>query len=462
VTVARNSPCPCGSGRKHKRCCLAEEKRAAREARFDQAVGRRIQDWSAEVAGDEIGAALEDFADHDRTMSDSDMQIFATWFNNDRELSGGGTPAERYAARADLPADEREAALRIATATLGLHRVLAVEPGHWIVLEDIVRGTRARVRSANVSHDGVRWDILLGRVMAGEPPSLWGPVWFFEPNDEPELLAELRRIAGAKGGSAEDIADLSAAFRDGALELMRFRPPSWSVKPSFFTPEGDPMMHGQATWRVRKPALARDRLRDFGGLTPDEPLEIEITVRRDRLLAEDRPPLPERALVIEAEYVDDGDSIPIARVWLEGAELHVEAMSAKRLDQAIEAVETDFGDIAEWEERDLTPIEDRLEERRESGPGVDDEAPLALRPAEERRLLSGFMTDRMRRWLDEPLPALDGETPREAVAAGRREEVIRLVRGVENHADRARRRGEPGAEVAWLRAELAISDELAA
>jgi hypothetical protein len=85
-----------------------------------------------------------------------------------------------------------EAASRIATAKLGLHRVLAVEPGHWIVLEDIVRGTRARVRSANVSRDAVRWDILLGRVMDGEPQSLWGPVRFFEPRDEEELLAELR------------------------------------------------------------------------------------------------------------------------------------------------------------------------------------------------------------------------------------------------------------------------------
>ena len=35
-------------------------------------------------------------------MDDNDIQIFATWFHKDRELAGGGTPAERYAARADL------------------------------------------------------------------------------------------------------------------------------------------------------------------------------------------------------------------------------------------------------------------------------------------------------------------------------------------------------------------------
>jgi hypothetical protein len=460
VAVARNNPCPCGSGRKYKRCCLAEEKRARREARVDEAVGRRIQDWSAEVAGDEISAALKQFVGSDRTMSDSDVQIFGTWFNNDRELAGGGTPAERYAARPDLRADEREAASRIAAARLGLHRVLAVEPGHWIVLEDIVRGTQARVRSTNVSREAVRWDILLGRLMEGEAPSLWGPVRFFEPHDEPELLAELRRLTGTD--DAEDGADLSVAFRAGALELMRFKPSSWSVTPSFFTPEGDPMAHGRARWRVSEPAVTRDRLRAFGDLLPDESPEMEITVRRDRLLTEDRPALPQGALVIEAERFDDRDSIPIARLWLEGADLCVEAMSEERLDLAIEAVDTDFGDIAELVGRDVTPIEECLEERRESKADVADEAPSDLSPAQERHLLGSFMTDRMRRWLDEPLPALDGETPREAVEGERRHEVVRLVRGLENQADRARRRGEPAAEVSWLRSELVIEDELAA
>ena len=458
MAVARNNPCPCGSGRKYKRCCLAEEKRTAREARFDDAVGGRIQDWSTKVAGDEISAALEEFGGPNRTMSDSDTQIFATWFSCDRELPSGGTPAERYAARPDLPADEREAASRIAAAALGFHRVLAVEPGHWILLEDIVRGTQARVRSTNVSGDAVRWDILLGRLMDGETPSLWGPVRFFEPHDEPELLAELRRLSGADEGGA----DLSVAFRNGALELMRFKPSSWSVSPSFFTPEGDSMADGQATWRVSEPTVARDRLRVFGNLLPDEPPEIEITVRRDRLLTKDRPALPQGALVIEAERLDDRDSIPIARLRLEGAELCAEAMSEERLDLAIEAVDTDFGDIAELVERDVTPIEERLEGHRESGVDVADGTPSGLSPAQEQYLLGSFMTSRMRRWLDEPLPALDGETPREAVAGERRDEVVRLVRGLENHADRARRRGEPGAEVSWLRTELAIEDELAA
>lgn len=38
----RNAPCPCGSGLKYKRCCLAAESRERETARFDDAAGKRI------------------------------------------------------------------------------------------------------------------------------------------------------------------------------------------------------------------------------------------------------------------------------------------------------------------------------------------------------------------------------------------------------------------------------------
>lgn len=429
--------------------------------RLDEAVGRRIQGWAAETLAEEIDVALEEYMGPERAMDDGDLQVFSTWFHNDRELRGGETPAERYAARADLSAEEREAAARLAAARLGLHRVLAVEPGEWIALEDVVCGTRTRVRSASVSRDVVSWDILLGRVMAGDPQSLWGPVRLFAPDEEPELLAELRRLAGVDGAGAR--ADLEAALREHGLDLIRFRPPSRDLERSYFTPEGDPMAHGRATWEVHEPAVARERLRAFGGLAPGEPLEVTLTVGRDRLLAEGRPPLPEGALVIETTCIGDEENVPVATVRMEEGELRVEAMSEARLRQAIEAVDSDFGDIAELVGREVTPIERLLEERAHSAPeDVDDVPPAPLGPAERAGLLSDAMAEWMHRWLDEPLPALGGESPREAAGGERRGEVVKLLRGIENRAERAARRGEPGVDAAWLRGELALDDELAA
>lgn len=459
ASVSRNSACSSGSGQKYKRCCLARDERAAQAARFEDAVGRRLQDWASQALGDEIGAALEEFVGPERTMYDDDIQIFATWFHNDLELAGGDTPAERYSELPALAADERAAALRIAGARLGLHRVVAVEPGRWLVLEDIIDGTRVRARSQNVSREAVRWDILLARVMVGDPPSLWGPTRFFEPSDEPELLAELSRLAGAACEHPDDAA-LSLALRSNALGLMRFTPPSRSIERSFFTLEGDPVAHGQAMWELPDPAAARERLRVLGDLLPGEPLELSVTAPREKLVKH-RPELPPGAVVLEAGAIDDLGSVPIATLRLEGAELHAETMSEKRLGQVIEIVAHDFGELAALSDREVVPIEQRLNERR-STPQCSADSSTGLTPDDERRVLGTYMTERMRLWLNEPQPQLGGRTPREAVAGECRAEVIRLVRGIENDAERSRRRGESFAEVDWICAELGIEDELAA
>jgi hypothetical protein len=406
---------------------------------------------------DEIGAALDQFAGPERVMDDTDVQMFTAWFHSDRELRGGGTPAERYAASSELSADERAVASRIAAARLGIHRVLAVEPGVSMLLEDVVSGGRVEVRSETVSRDAVRWDTLIGRVMDGDPPTLWGPARVLEPADEPSLIAELERLAGDSVSRIRDGVD--HVFRVHALELMRYRPPRWDVEPSFFTVEGDPVVRGSATWSVKDRREVRERFRVLGRLTPHDPLEMDITAPRDRLVAE-RPPLPEGAIVIEAS-AGDLDTVSVAALRLEGGHLSVEAMSEARLDYAIDIVASDFDQLVEFSHREVVAIEPLLAEHRQAPSRAGKRSSSGPPPAEERRIVAGFMTEHMRRWLDEPHPQLGGCTPRLAVAGEHRVDLAGLLRGLENRSERARRRGEPFADVAWIREELGL-DELAA
>lgn len=333
-------------------------------------------------------------------MGDDDLQIFATWFHQDRELADGASPAERYAARADLSQAERAAAGRIAAARLGLHRVLVVEPGCWLSLEDLVTGARARVRSPNVSSDAVRWDILLGRVMPGDPPSLWGPTRFFEPGDEPELLGELERLASAHGGGVDE-PSLSAALRGHALELLRFTPARCSAEPSFFTLEGDPVAFASATWRVAHRYAVEARLRAVGGLRSDEPIEIDITAPRDALVA-DRPALP-----------------PVRHRARGGQHRRIRRRPPRHPSPSRggAARRDDVGGTARASHRDCR-ARPRGPHRAgrpggHVGGGGAGAAPIGVAglvrrlirdwvSVAERRLLGDFMTDRMRRWLDEP------------------------------------------------------------
>lgn len=316
--------------------------------------------------------------------------------------------------------------------------------GRSLVLAELAGGGTTEVRSPHVSREAIRWDVLLGRIMDGDPPTLWGPTRFFQASEEAEVRAELLRLEGAPRG-------------ERALALMRILPPSRTAEPSFFTLEGDPVAFASAAWEVRDRAAAAERMRELGGLEREDPLEMDITAQRAALVAE-RPPLPLGAIVLEASPVGAIDTIPIATLRLEGSELHGEAISEERLEWMLEIVAADFGELVELRRRVVEPAG--------ASPATPDARRARAQPerleAAELTLAGHFVNERMRRWLDEPHQALDGRTPREAVGGESRTEVVRLLRVIENGAERARRRGEPGVDVARLRNELGQGDELAA
>lgn len=455
--TARNAPCPCGSGRKYKHCCLLEEERLARQARDDNRVGRSISDWSVEQFGDELAEAFEEFHPESHRIGERDLALLLTWFNSDRELSGGRAPLAHYLARPDLDPDERDVAERIAAARLGLYRVRAVVPGHSLELENLLTGALIAVASQTVSCEVVRWDVVLCRVMPAEPvATLWGPVLVYAPDEEAELLAELERLAAAYGLS-RDPAGLSDVFRLASRELLRFMPPSRSVEPSLFTAEGDPVVAARATWSLVDP--------DDAFMVLDAPPELlwvgesedgtgecfQLTGDRAELLAR-RPPLPPNALFFVSSYAGFPDRIGTGTFVLAGCELRFDAISEQRLEHALELVSRRLAGNAELLDREVAPFDLDRPERIH-----------ALGPTEEDVQAAGYLDQYLRRWLDEPLERLDGATPRAAARIPKlRNELELLLRAIENRAEYARRAGAAWPHVGWLWDELDLTTQLAA
>ena len=457
ATIGRNAPCPCGSGRKYKQCCNAEAERLAQQAREDNRVGGAIADWSVHEFGEELALAFEEFHPEGRRIEERDFELLLTWFNSDRELEGGGTPVERYLACPDLDPGEREVVERIAAARLGLHHVRAVAPGRSVELEDILTGAPTLAASQTVSHEVVRWDLLLCRLMPGQPfGSLWGPVLVYAPDEEPELLAELGRLADAYSLS-RDQAGLAEVFRVASRELLRFVPPGRLVEPRYFTAEADPIVCARAAWSLADPDAA------FVALdTPPELLWVgesddgtgecfQLTTDRAGLLAR-RPPLPPNALFFESSYAGFPDRIGIGTFVLAGFELRFDAISEQRLEHALELVSRRLTGNAELLRRDVVPFDlDRPEREQVFG------------PAEEDVLASDYIEPYLRRWLDEPLARLEGATPRTAAGIPKlRDDLELLLRMIENRAAHARRAGAAWPDVAWLWDELDLTKQLAA
>jgi hypothetical protein len=187
-----------------------------------------------------------------------------------------------------------------------------------------------------VSHEVVRWDLVLCRVMPGGPvASLWGPVLVYAPDEEPELRAELARLAEAHGLS-RDLGGFIEVFRAASRELLRFVPPSRLAEPSYFTAEGDPIVSASAVWRLADPDAA------FVALdTPPELLWVgesedgtgdcfQLTADRNEFLAR-RPPLPPNALYFESSYAGLPNRIGTGTFVLAGCDLRFDAISEQRV-----------------------------------------------------------------------------------------------------------------------------------
>jgi hypothetical protein len=463
----RNAPCPCGSGRKHKQCCLGRAQEQRRLGRATEAVWERVQEWTIANHPEHLDAAIDEILGDERTITPEAGDLLCSYVHLDRQLPGGGTPVERFAELSALDDVERTAARTLTRARLGLWRVRAVDPGLSIDLEEIFGDRVVGVRSQNVSRGAARWDVLLGRIIEGaHGHELWGPAAIFTAAEEEEIVAEIERLADGRSTPP------SAVFRLCAAELLRFAPPSRATPPSFFTFEGDEVVAAYARWVLEddEAGVALERhpdLVDIADTEDDEGICLEWTAPRVELAAR-RPELPPRAVVLESTpvFVDPGECrvtgdssrIGLGTFELRPRELTFDAISAQRLSGAIALVAGTIGSRARLVEQRVEPLEAASRSGQPSAVAASNEETI---PTEIRDAVIAALIDaRFHRMLDEPDPRFDGLTPREAARSPRhRPGVERWLRTLENTAAHGGAPVEAAPDVAMLRGELDMPDE---
>jgi hypothetical protein len=462
ATSGRNAPCPCGSGRKHKHCCLDRAAEGRRLGRVTEAVWARMQEWTIANHPAHLEAAVDELVGDERRIRPATGDLLCSYVHLDRELAGGGTPAERFAELATLTEVERAAARTLLQARLGLWRVRAVAPGVSIDLEEVLGERVVTVRSANVSRGCARWDVLLGRVIRGvEGHELWGPAAIFTAAEEEELVGEILRLA------AERSIEPGGVFRACAAHLLRFTPPSRTTPPTVFTFEGDELAAAHARWVLEdhdaaEALEAHPDLIDTAETDDGEGICLEWTCPR-RELAARRPELPPSAVLVESApvFVDpeegramtDASRISLGTFVLRPRELTFDAISVERLDGAIALVVQTVGRRARLVERRVEPLETGGQP-----PAADDDP--AVPPDVREAIVGGFARARFLRMLDEPDPRFDGLTPREAARSARHgPDVERWLRTLENSAAHGAAAEGVAPDVPLLRAELNMPDE---
>lgn len=483
--VGRNAPCPCGSGRKYKKCCLLKESRAPIQS---QPIGpdRRLRDRLIEyvqrsLPRAEVDRAMQEFfgerfdpagrhLEMVETEAEADFGAYLEWLIHDFRLSAGQTPIARFLMeRGDhLPPDERSILEEWQDAVVGLHEVIDLEPGKSLTLRDVFTGETFQVREVRGSLSAARWDLLSNRVIRvqGER-QLSGSVTAFYAPDREKLVQHVSERYDAYRQQHPNAMwrDFFRAepliFRRYAEQMIRdYRPPA------LHTPEGHPVMLGRLRYEIRhlsRLLAALSTAADFEETTErDDPAGTRHfawlrTGPANRWVKEG--PQPEHGVMVTTQRMEDPQTpgvTSLATLTVERDRLTVEAFSAERLAWV-------KGRLAELAGEALSLRADVVEDPwRKIGATTRSEGPpkesAEIAPEVQARFLAQSLHRHYKGWLDDAIPALEGTTPRSAAKDPLlRPKLIQLLREHENQQDRARQRGELWYDIGWIWQELGIS-----
>lgn len=374
--VGRNDPCWCGSGRKYKKCHLHRERLSLDERAgwLYQKAGMFLADgrWRAEVA--EVAQERAEYFDSPYGL----LRALEDPLVTDAVLFEGGAFADFMAVRGGLlPEDERLLAEQWLLVDRSVFEVEQVRPGEGLTVRDVRTGDVHQVRERAASRQLKAGALICARIVpVDETMQIFGGIEPVELHERDELVKLLDT-------------------EPEPLDLVSFLTRRYAP-PVLHNTEGEPVVLCEVTLRTGDPAALV--------------AELDETYERDADAAQ------------WFERLTDGMEPIRATLRLDGRDLTVHTNSEARLDRVLDTL------------RKLDPTLTVVDETRQSAHEAAASTPSGvvepLDPADPEiaAALDGFVRDYERKWLDEPIPALAGHTPRQAAAdPTRRGDLIRLL-----------------------------------
>lgn len=194
VKIGRNDPCPCGSGKKFKKCCAASLEPAAfghedRWAALDRLDG--FMDQFPEDAGDAFGEFWGERAEQDLALDETidaiSSSVLDGWAFFDRPLADGRLVVDALLEHDDsIGPGERAYLQAMRQSSLHVWEIESVVAGVSLTLRDVLENHSITVRERRLSQELERNEWLAARVIPRGPSG--GPEIELGVLDIPRLL----------------------------------------------------------------------------------------------------------------------------------------------------------------------------------------------------------------------------------------------------------------------------------
>jgi len=469
--VGRNDPCPCGSGKKYKRCCL-EQQAASHNfwAQQRDASAQLTQDMLSFAEGklsEQIDVAWEDFNMTDLPVPfdayPGEEQIFMHYFlfhwdpQRTRRGKGrsrrGGIVTRWYEVEKAGKLSEMEQLLleQATTQPLSFYEVLWSEAGERIRLRDILVGGETEVLERSASRMLQTGDIIYGQIWNLQRFSILGctapiripPSWKAEVIG---LRKKLRKKVARQ--NREMTADELVRHRDRIrLTYLKIRDALYAP-PRLANTDGDPLVFHTLKFRIESPEKAFEALVPLTfGQSKQEILE-GAKFRKDGKLRS-----------IEFDWRKKGnakipswDNTVLGKIKIAGRSLIAEVNSENRARRLREEIAKRLGPSATHQSTGAKTVDELLAKtpkrtRAQANEDAEFERAL-LRDPEAKSQLQQIIQKQTEDWVHQKVPVLGGRTPLQAVLDPDGKEIV------ESLLLDWQRRAEDGAYQAGIRPDF--------
>jgi len=454
--VGRNEPCPCGSGKKYKKCCLGKQAIPSqtlyyrRLSEAHDCLVDRLLPYATRTFGEEaVDVAMHEFLlwpdpedEIDEDTLDRVGPLFWPWFlfnweydsfDTGLELPGpeGRTVAELYAEERGNRLDPLERCLidNFNRKPYSFLEVLHVDKGKGMRLQDVLEGNRIEVQERSGSEYVQPGDLLYGRAVSVDGVGMLiglGPT-IIPPGRKPDIIQLRKQLRRGLASITDDtLYEWDAEIREMYFHIDH----ALHSLPQLCNTDGDPMEFHRLIYEVSSTEEAFEKLCDL--CTTVESEELRADAKRDDT---------DRIIRVEIPWDRQGHkgspgmpNTVLGRIVIDGRRLAAEVNSAERAETLRHEIDARLGAGAHFKVDEIQDV-DSMMNKHMAGTAERKHSPEhgeLMQHPEVQKQLAGMICKHWESWVDSNIPALGGKSPREAIKSpDGREAVEALLKDAE-------------------------------
>jgi hypothetical protein len=456
MKIGRNDPCPCGSGKKYKNCCLAKQATPSQSLyylRLSEAYNRlmdRLLPYALQKFGNGVlDVAMEEFLlwpdpedDSVGGALDRFGTIFLPWllFNWEYDSSSsevnllgpeGRTAAELYAQEHRKRLDPLELKLieSVNRKPFTFFEVERVDRGKGMRLKNVFQGSNIDVEERSGSEYVKPGDLVFGRALSVDGVGMIMGLGqtIIPPRHKPEMIRLRMQLRSGSSSVTDDILnEWDIEIRDLFFAIDH----ALSSMPKMCNTDGDPLELHRLIYEVPS---AEDAFEKLCGLC--------VTARANELLEAAKRDGAGRIIRIEFSWDRLGHKASpgmpntvLGHILIDGHRLTAEVNSAQRAKTLRHEIDSRLGKRGQFKLDEIQDVRSMLSKPDARGHDQKHSAEHneLMQHPEVREHVSEVIGRHWDGWIDQKIPALGGKTPREAAkSADGREAVEALLNDAE-------------------------------